>query len=312
MNINLNDKKIKKIVYAIDDRSELDIIFENGEITSLNRRYLSAMKPDTFLSSMLDGSRKLGKAIIERNKKNGQAPTKKNDNKNIKGAISNLFTAKKLIEMDKDGTIDAIAKAHKQYVTDTTEGKEPTSYKDYLAKCEQESNNGEETLKRFVDGLDKMNVPVNVKSIIDEQWKPNKISWKDIEELRKYENKKCNRNCDECNEECYQKQTEDKCGMGEREESDTITESGNNAEKADKPQQPDFIKFEEPEDEQCKLLEYDADKIETWFSKIDKDKLRVLYKLGELGFYDLNPNERKVQCNDLIKKAMFEVYGERE
>lgn len=282
MNINLNDKKIKKIVYAIDDISEMDIFFEDGEITSLNRRYLSAMKPDTFLSSMMDSSKKLGKAIIERNKKYGQAPTKKDEDKKVKDSISNLFTAKKLIEMDQDGKIDEIVKAYDKYVWENKE----MSFNEYLTKCEQESNNGEESLKRFEDSLDKMNMwPALDKlekenDIKKEQPKLNKVSSEDIEKLRKCTKEKC----DKCDDKCCHKDVES-------------------------------IKISESLDECQKAME-------SLVENRDKDKelnlrtknefiTKILIELDKLGFYDLNDKERKKKKDEYIEIAT-NIAKERE
>lgn len=255
MNINLNDKKIKKIVYAIDDISELDIFFENGEISSLNRRFRSAMKPDTFLSSMIDGSKKLGKAIIEEKKKHNKKIEKEDkESKAIKTSMSNLFTAKKLIDMDENGTLDEIVKAHCNY--DTSSNKISSAYKEYLEKCEEESNNGEESLNRFESDLDKLNMDDNLRPIVDKLILDGK----------------------------YER---DKTASEPKIEALEI-----------KPHTTEELS--KLRDEIYKLTE----------NKEVMDKIKVLTKLDELGYYDLGTEDRKERRKDYIDKAIENIWKE--
>lgn len=256
MNINLDDKKIKKIVYAIDDISELDIFFENGEISSLNRRFRSAMKPDTFLSSMIDGSKKLGKAIVEENKKHSKKIEKDDDEaKRVKTSMSNLFTARKLIDMDKDGTLDDIVKAHCNY--DTSPYKITSEYDDlFLDKCEQESNNGEETEKKFEASLDKLNMDDNLRPIV------NKLMLD-----------------------------------GKYERDKTASEPKNETLEIKPHTTEELSKLR---DEIYKLTE----------NKEVMDKIKVLTKLDELGYYDLGSEDRKERRKDYIDKAIENIWRE--
>ena len=114
MNINLDDKKIKKIVYAIDDISEMDIIFSNGEITSLNRRYLSGEKIDTVMESIMETSKRFGKKLVEGKKA-------KNDSKD---AVKKYYNAKTIMDMVSDGRIDNMVKDHRDNGTLCWEDKE--------------------------------------------------------------------------------------------------------------------------------------------------------------------------------------------
>lgn len=112
MTINLNDKKIVKIIYALNDFCELHLCFDDGEIVGVKREYKGAKNCDKFISEMLPASRKLANEIIKQTrgtiskntKDESTTPKAKEEN-----YVKSLVTAKKLVEMECNGEIDKIA-----------------------------------------------------------------------------------------------------------------------------------------------------------------------------------------------------------
>jgi len=122
MNINLDDKKIVKIVYAVDDFTELSIEFKDGNICAVNKKYKN--ENSNFMNEikdMLEKSRSSNwpsdivrrRNEIEQDRENlEKSANAKRTAKNSE--IKNLYDCKKLIDMDKDGKLDEIVKEHKE------------------------------------------------------------------------------------------------------------------------------------------------------------------------------------------------------
>ena len=136
MNINLDDKKIVRVVYAIDNYTELSIEFKNGNICAINKQYknnhsnsmneikdmLEKSKSANWANGVVNKRKEIDE-LIERGKQgmeksvNAKAdildcfnlkPSKKSE-------IKNLYECKKLIDMDKDGKLDEIIKEYREH-----------------------------------------------------------------------------------------------------------------------------------------------------------------------------------------------------
>lgn len=127
MNINLDDKKIVKIVYAVDDFTELNIEFKDGNICAVNKKYKNENSNSmNEIKDMLEKSRSsnwpsdIVKRRNEIEKKIEQDRESLEKSVNAKRAAKNseiksLYDCKKLIDMDKDGKLDVIVKEHREH-----------------------------------------------------------------------------------------------------------------------------------------------------------------------------------------------------
>lgn len=145
MNINLDEKKIKNIVYLTRNGRPVNLVLKNGElvdVTDIPLKYSTDReRENTLIKDTLDASRekkwkeygKLKKTLSDREMieavKNSEFmdELKKvkdfNFNKELKKAVSkevpkeeNVLVSKKLIELDKDGTLNKIAKEHNEEI----------------------------------------------------------------------------------------------------------------------------------------------------------------------------------------------------
>lgn len=127
MNIDLNNKKIEKIIYRVNNYSTLVFNFKDGELSSVTTNYspkckknvddnkhvlsdremIEAVRKSEFMDKLNDAKNKLKKISNEfESKKEIEQPT------NIKLSSKALEIAHKIIEMDKEGKLDELVKNH--------------------------------------------------------------------------------------------------------------------------------------------------------------------------------------------------------
>ena len=127
MNIDLNNKKIEKIIYRVNNYSTLVFNFKDGELSSVatndspkckknvddnkhvlsDREMIEAVRKSEFMDKLNDAKNKLKKISNElESKKEIEQPTK------IKLSSKALEIAHKIIEMDKEGKLDELVKNH--------------------------------------------------------------------------------------------------------------------------------------------------------------------------------------------------------
>lgn len=148
MNINLDDKKIVKIIYQLNDKNLLTFNYKDGELTSVTTEKAlnpySAMKgtpTDSEMIEMVKNSDFMKEIVNERRKRKAEESIPKEiadtfpdideDTKKkkplFKGySVNGYETIKKLIEMDLNGTLDEILKKHSdkydaKYICETNE-----------------------------------------------------------------------------------------------------------------------------------------------------------------------------------------------
>ena len=148
MNISLDDKKIVKIVYQLNDKDLLTFNYKDGELTSVTTEKAlnpySTMKrtpTDSEMIEMVKNSDFMKEIVNERRKRKTEESipkeiadtfpdiddgTKKKKPL-LKGySVNGYETIKKLIEMDLNGTLDEILKKHNdkynpKYICETNE-----------------------------------------------------------------------------------------------------------------------------------------------------------------------------------------------
>jgi hypothetical protein len=127
MNINLDDKKIVKIVYAVDDFTELNIEFKDGNICAVNKKYknensnymneikdmLEKSRSSNWPSDIVKRRNEIEKKIEQDRENLEKTVNAKRTAKNSE--IKNLYDCKKLIDMEKDGKLDEIVKEHREH-----------------------------------------------------------------------------------------------------------------------------------------------------------------------------------------------------
>lgn len=119
MNINLDDKKIVKIIYAIDDYTQLHIEFKDGDICAINKKFINLTSNNkNYLDNIKEmiektkSSNWVGDIVKRRNEiENDREILEKTINAN---KIKNLYDCKKIIDMDKNGELDEIVKKHRE------------------------------------------------------------------------------------------------------------------------------------------------------------------------------------------------------
>ncbi len=146
MNINLDDSKLVKVVYQLNDYEQVNFNYKDGILTTISSNFLkdkstdyrpsgkamsdkemiSAIKRSDFLKS-LEGAREkcnLAQEIADSIKKGYKFaeekgyPTdgKKTWGENKKYSDEALDVAKRVIKQDNDGTLDLIAKDHRDEI----------------------------------------------------------------------------------------------------------------------------------------------------------------------------------------------------
>lgn len=182
MTINLNDKKIVKVVYAVDDFSELDINFSDGEICSINRRFKKIEDNHMdVIKDILSKSRKLKDTIF----KYKSAP------KEEKNVIDDLMAAKQLVEMENNGQLDEIANKYKNECCKPFKeiiqgGKIEINTSDEPHIYEQESDD-------FSKAIDDMNMSKHtVKEELNACAENMTINEEELNELKKTDDKESN------------------------------------------------------------------------------------------------------------------------
>ena len=122
MNINLDDKKIVKIIYAIDDYTQLHIEFKDGDICAINKKFVNLTSNNkNYLDDIKEmiektkSSNWVGDIVKRRNEiENDREILEKTINAKKMNEIKNLYDCKKLIDMDKNGELDEIVKKHRE------------------------------------------------------------------------------------------------------------------------------------------------------------------------------------------------------
>lgn len=155
MNINLDDKKIVRIVYALDDCTELNIEFKDGDIHAISKKYKKeSLNALNDIKDMLEKSRSAdwGADIVRRrNEIESKIEKDRNDleksinakKKQSNSEIKNLYDCKKLIDMDKEGKLDEIVKEHRERGI-------PNKYASVFGA----DSENEDDFKRLNEGLD--------------------------------------------------------------------------------------------------------------------------------------------------------------
>lgn len=162
MNINLDDKKIVKIVYAVDDFTELNIEFKDGNICAVNKKYKNENSNSmNEIKDMLEKSRSSNWPSDIVRRRNEIEKKIEQDRENLEKSINakrtannseikNLYDCKKLIDMDKDGKLDEIVKEHREHGI-------PSQYATlFNTSCKNESD-----FDRLNEGLDALEYAAN-------------------------------------------------------------------------------------------------------------------------------------------------------
>ena len=126
MNINLDDKKIKEIVYQLEDGSVVRYNFKDGEINCIQfvtekptERYtemptdsemIDRLRKSDFMGELEDARKKfkLSKEIVDSFPDKDDSGKPKTPNK--KYSDESLSIAKEIIKMDKEGKLDELLK----------------------------------------------------------------------------------------------------------------------------------------------------------------------------------------------------------
>lgn len=110
MNINLNDEKILKIVYQLNDKETINFNYENGELVSITkdgdkkqsideiRKILNVTRESDFLE-------KVKKMVKDASNKETSEKIE-----NLKASNDSIKRAKEIIKMDENGELDGILK----------------------------------------------------------------------------------------------------------------------------------------------------------------------------------------------------------
>lgn len=130
INLNLDDKRIKKIVYQLEDGRVVAYNFKNGEInyiqlveesndTITDREMIDKLKKSDFMDELEAAKRrfKIDKAIAD------TFPEENPENGNVKPidrrySIESANAARKIMKLDEDGTLDKIAKSNRCKIED--------------------------------------------------------------------------------------------------------------------------------------------------------------------------------------------------
>lgn len=110
MNINLNDEKILRIVYQLNDKEIVNFNYENGEIVSVTKDGDKEQKIDDF-KKMLNITKEPD--FLEKVKQLVKDASNKETSEKIeemKVKDDSLKKAKEIIKMDKNGELDGILK----------------------------------------------------------------------------------------------------------------------------------------------------------------------------------------------------------
>lgn len=135
MNINLDDKKIVKIVYRIDDSRVLEFNYKNGDLASVSTLFnpkmkeeeskldvlsdsemIEAIKHSSFMNELEAAKKryKLPKEVADSFDGVDESPTKLGSKTPFrKYSDDSIEIIKKIIKMDEDGTLDEIAKSYR-------------------------------------------------------------------------------------------------------------------------------------------------------------------------------------------------------
>jgi hypothetical protein len=134
MNINLDDKRIKKIVYELEDGNLANYSFKNGELCGMyissnhneaegcekpekpgltDSEMIEKIKKSEFMDELEDARKrfKIDKAIADTFPDKDEQDNKKRPEN--KYSDESLEVAKQIIKMDKDGKLDEILKRYK-------------------------------------------------------------------------------------------------------------------------------------------------------------------------------------------------------
>lgn len=130
INLNLDDKRIKKIIYQLEDGRVVAYNFKNGEInyiqlveesndTITDREMIDKLKKSDFMDELEAAKRrfKIDKAIAD------TFPEENPENGNLKPidrrySIESANAARKIMKLDEDGTLDKIAKSNRCKIED--------------------------------------------------------------------------------------------------------------------------------------------------------------------------------------------------
>ena len=130
VNLNLDDKRIKKIVYQLEDGRVVAYNFKNGEInyiqlveesndTITDREMIDKIRKSDFMDELEAAKRrfKIDKAIAD------TFPEENPENGNVKPidrrySIESANAARKIMKLDEDGTLDKIAKSNRCKIED--------------------------------------------------------------------------------------------------------------------------------------------------------------------------------------------------
>ena len=130
INLNLDDKRIKKIIYQLEDGRVVAYNFKNGEInyiqlveesndTITDREMIDKLKKSDFMDELEAAKRrfKIDKAIAD------TFPEENPENGNVKPidrrySIESANAARKIMKLDEDGTLDKIAKSNRCKIED--------------------------------------------------------------------------------------------------------------------------------------------------------------------------------------------------
>lgn len=137
MTLSLNDEQIVKVIYQINEFERINFNYENGVIKSItsdfikdktyrpskeamsDREMISAIRRSDLLAHLIQNKNKGVKSNIAREEEKGIYSDKKFEIDNgIEDSDDTLEIAKNIMNPDKDGTLDLIAKKNREKIND--------------------------------------------------------------------------------------------------------------------------------------------------------------------------------------------------
>ena len=137
MTLSLNDEQIVKVVYQINEFERINFNYENGVLNSItsdfikdktyrpskeamsDREMISAIRRSDLLAHLIQNKNKGVKSNIAREEEKGIYSDKKFEIDNgIEYSDDTLEIAKNIMNPDKDGTLDLIAKKNREKIND--------------------------------------------------------------------------------------------------------------------------------------------------------------------------------------------------
>lgn len=150
MTLSLNDEQIVKVIYQINEFERINFNYENGVIKSItsdfikdktyrpskeamsDREMISAIRRSDLLAHLIQNKNKGVKSNIAREEEKGIY----SDN-GIEDSYDTLEIAKNIMNPDKDGTLDLIAKKNREKINDNIKDNKSGLEKVYDAEYDE-------------------------------------------------------------------------------------------------------------------------------------------------------------------------------